>query len=75
MMLDTDEECEDFTEKFNRDSLITINGKIEPALANAHPGDKFQFMRIGYFAADKDFTDTRPVFNRTVGLKDSFKLQ
>jgi glutaminyl-tRNA synthetase len=41
-------------------------------LALAKPGDKFQFLRIGYFCADSDHTAEKPVFNRIVGLKDSF---
>ena len=47
--------------------------KIEPALAEAKPGDRFQFLRMGYFCADsKDFTPDRPVFNRAVTLRDTW---
>jgi len=47
--------------------------KMEPALADAKPGERFQFLRQGYFIADrKDSAPGRPVFNRTVGLRDSW---
>lgn len=49
-------------------------GFVEPALAEAAPGDRFQFMRVGYFCADLDHKKEAPVFNRAVGLKDSFKV-
>ncbi|MBQ3552569.1 MAG: glutamine--tRNA ligase/YqeY domain fusion protein [Clostridia bacterium] len=74
MILDTEGETDDFTERFNRDSLIIKRGYVEKALAAASPKERFQFMRIGYFAADTDHTAKAPVFNRTVSLKDSFKL-
>ena len=45
---------------------------VEPMLAQADPGDRFQFMRLGYFVADPDATADRPVFNRAVSLKDSW---
>ena len=64
----------DFTERVNPDSLIVKHGFVEPALAAARPGDTFQFMRVGYFCADIQHDPAHPVFNRTVGLKDSFKL-
>ena len=64
----------DFTEKLNPNSLTIISGaKVEPYLANAKPGDKFQFLRMGYFSADYDHTAEKPVFNRTVTLKDTYK--
>jgi glutaminyl-tRNA synthetase len=44
----------------------------EPALATARPGDAFQFERLGYFACDPDSTAARPVFNRSVSLRDSW---
>ena len=52
-----------------------VNGFVEPYLASAKSGDKFQFMRIGYFCVDPDSTDGNLVFNRTVGLKDGYKPQ
>ena len=63
----------DFTERLNPGSLTEYQGYVEPALADAKPGETFQFMRIGYFCKDADSDPDRPVFNRTVGLKDSFK--
>ena len=55
----------------NPESAVRLaNVKVEPALAEAAPGDKFQFVRIGYFAKD---TKTENTFNRVVSLKDSYK--
>ena len=48
-------------------------GFAEPALAGAAVGDRFQFLRVGYFCADPDSAAGAPVFNRVVGLKDSYK--
>ena len=45
---------------------------VEPMLASARPGDRFQFERQGYFCVDPDTRDGAPVFNRTVTLKDSW---
>ena len=58
----------------NPASLCVQRGFVEPALAEAAPGDRFQFMRVGYFCADLDHKKEAPVFNRAVGLKDSFKV-
>ncbi|MDO4852164.1 MAG: glutamine--tRNA ligase/YqeY domain fusion protein [Clostridia bacterium] len=68
------EEVEDFTELLNPNSLEIKEGFVEPGLADAKPGDKFQFIRMGYYCADPDGTKEHPVFNRVVGLKDSFKI-
>ena len=59
----------------NENSLeILRNVKIEPAAAQANPGEQFQFMRQGYFCVDpKDSTDGNLVFNKIVGLKDSYR--
>ena len=64
----------DFRELLNPDSLKVItNAKVEPYLAQiAKPEDKFQFQRIGYFCVDLDSTAEHLVFNRTIGLKDSW---
>ena len=57
----------------NRDSMQTLCGvKLEPDLSSARPGDIFQFERQGYFCCDADSAAGKPVFNRTVGLKDSW---
>lgn len=63
----------DFKEYINPDSLYVIpNAYAEPALKNAMPGDKFQFIRKGYFCVDKDSSSDKIIFNRTVSLKDSW---
>lgn len=57
----------------NSNSLEKLIGcKMEPVLAGAVPGERFQFLRQGYFCVDPDSRPGRPVFNRTVGLKDSW---
>ena len=56
----------------NPNSLETKQGFAEPALKDAKVEDKFQFQRIGYFALDRDSTDEKLVFNRTVTLKDTW---
>ena len=62
-----------FLDNLNPHSLeILPDARIEPDLAAARPGDRFQFERQGYFCADPDGTPERPVFNRTAGLKDSY---
>jgi len=54
-------------------SLQTLTGYVEPILAGATPGSKYQFERLGYFCADlKDFSHERMVFNRTVTLRDTW---
>ena len=65
----------DFMEFVNKDSLKVIKGFAEPSLKNAKVEDHYQFQRIGYFALDKDSTEDQLVFNRTVTLKDSFKIE
>ena len=69
---DTDKE-RDFMEFVNPDSLKIVHAKAEPSLANVKPEQVFQFQRLGYFAADKDSAEGKLVFNRTVGLRDSWK--
>ncbi|MFO7537430.1 MAG: glutamine--tRNA ligase/YqeY domain fusion protein [Chloroflexota bacterium] len=66
-------EGEEFIYHLNPDSLqVVTNAKLEPSLAAAGVGDKFQFMRQGYFAVDPDSTPEQPVFNRTVTLRDTW---
>jgi glutaminyl-tRNA synthetase len=64
----------DFIEFLNPQSLeVLTDAKLEPALAEAAPGEHCQFIRVGYFYVDpKDSTSGKPVFNRTVGLRDTF---
>ncbi|KUO62780.1 MAG: glutamine--tRNA ligase [Gracilibacter sp. BRH_c7a] len=65
---------QDFLDMINKDSLITLKGcKLEPSMKNTEPGSKFQFMRQGYFCADLiDHKSNRLIFNRIVGLRDSW---
>ena len=57
----------------NPDSLTRVPGcRIEPSLADAAPGSRFQFERLGYFCVDPDSRPGAPVFNRTVTLKDTW---
>jgi len=72
---DPDAAGKDFLACLNPNSLEVLTGcKVEAALANTQPSDRFQFMRVGYFCADsKDSTPDSLVFNRAVSLKDSFK--
>ena len=65
--------AEDFRSVLNPDSLETLTGcKLEPALSDVAAGEVVQFERLGYFCVDPDATADNPVFNRTVGLRDSF---
>ena len=69
----TAEENIDFLHFVNTESLkINTSAKVEPSLLNANSGQTYQFLRQGYYCKDKDSTGDVPVFNRTVGLKDSF---
>ncbi len=62
-----------FADNLNPDSLTVLdNCVIDESLKNVSVGDTFQFMRQGYFCVDKDTTDDKIIFNRTVALKDSF---
>lgn len=62
----------DFKEYINPNSLEFITGFLEPSLASAKDGDRFQFQRLGYYCVDKDSTTEKLVFNKTVGLKDTW---
>lgn len=70
--LDDPEEGKTFLDYLNPESLRKVTGYLEPSLAEASVGDKFQFERTGYFCMDRDSAPGRPVFNRTVTLKDSW---
>ncbi|MHB9094863.1 MAG: glutamine--tRNA ligase/YqeY domain fusion protein [Eubacteriales bacterium] len=70
-----EEEGESFLDHINPNSLEILQGFVEPAMAEVKPQDKFQFFRHGYFTVDtKQTTSEKPVFNRIVSLKSSFKL-
>jgi glutaminyl-tRNA synthetase len=67
------EEGQDFTANLNPRSLELVrDAKLEPSLANAAVGSRYQFERLGYFCVDPDSSSGRPVFNRTVALKDTW---
>jgi glutaminyl-tRNA synthetase len=63
----------DFVSELNRNSCEVLRDAcIEPALADAIPGESFQFERVGYFCVDRDSTPKSLVFNRTIGIRDSW---
>ena len=78
---DLEEEAEDapdkkdFISRLNPDSLTVRRGLCEKFLAESDVGASFQFLRTGYFCKDPDSTPALPVFNRTVGLRDTFAKQ
>lgn len=78
LITDEDEEMEEgktFLDYVNPNSLEVIQGFIEPNMKDVKPQDKFQFFRHGYFNVDPKYTTSeKPVFNRIVSLKSSFKL-
>jgi glutaminyl-tRNA synthetase len=70
---DDAEEGKDFISNLNTKSLEVIsNAKLEPSLTNAPAGSRYQFERLGYFSVDPDSKPGKPVFNRTVALKDTW---
>jgi glutaminyl-tRNA synthetase len=62
----------DFKEYINPDSLQVIKGFVEPSLKNVEIGANLQFQRLGYFCVDLDSTSEHLVFNKTVGLRDTW---
>lgn len=73
---DDKEDGRDFIEKINTHSLTVMHSKAEPAIKEYHAGDRFQFLRKGYFIIDQDSTEGHLVCNRIVGLRDTWaKLQ
>ena len=65
----------DFMEFLNPNSLNVITAFVEPSLKAAKPGDRFQFQRLGYFNVDDDSTERSLIFNKTVGLRDTWTKQ
>ena len=64
---------DDWHDNINTESLTVVeSAKLEPALAEASIGQPVQFERLGYFCVDPDTTAERLVFNRTIGLRDSW---
>lgn len=67
---------DDMDSIINLDSLIVLkNCKLEPNLSDTKPGDHYQFFRLGYFCTDRDSAPGKLIFNRTVGLKDSWSKE
>jgi glutaminyl-tRNA synthetase len=66
------EDGQDFTANLNPNSLEVLTSKVEPSLKDASPSTRFQFERMGYFCVDPDSTPGKLVFNRTIGLKDTW---
>lgn len=64
-----------FMDFINPNSLTISEGFLEPSLASVKKGDSFQFQRLGYFNVDDDSTSEKLVFNKTVGLRDSWAKQ
>jgi glutaminyl-tRNA synthetase len=79
LILDEEEEEDegkDFLDKVNPNSLEILQGFVEENMKGAKPQDKFQFIRVGYFNVDTKYsTPDKPVFNRIVSLKSSFKIK
>jgi glutaminyl-tRNA synthetase len=70
---DAGKDGKDYTAHLNPESLLTLTHCcLEPSLADARPGDRFQFEREGYFCVDPDHSHDRPIYNRTVTLRDSW---
>ena len=61
-----------FEDNLNPNSLVVQSAYVERALKDTKSGERFQFMRIGYFCTDRDSSESTLVFNRTVQLRDSF---
>jgi glutaminyl-tRNA synthetase len=67
------EEGREFTDNLNPKSMEIVPGaKLEPSVADAPPGTRYQFERLGYFCVDPESTPRNLVFNRTVTLKDAW---
>ncbi len=67
------EEGQDFRANINPDSLkLLAHAKVEPSLGGVKAGERFQFERVGYFSVDPDTSDSKPVFNRIVSLRDTW---
>jgi glutaminyl-tRNA synthetase len=66
-------EGQDFSANINPESLQVLTGcKVEPSLTGAASGNRYQFLRNGYFCVDPDSTEDKLVFNRTVSLRDTW---
>ena len=65
----------DFISRLNPENLRVLRGFAEKVIAEAETGTSFQFLRTGYFCKDPDSVPELPVYNRTVGLRDTFAKQ
>jgi len=65
----------DFMEFINPNSLKVIEAYVEPSLSEAKVGERFQFQRLGYFNVDNDSSSNKLIFNKTVGLRDTWAKQ
>jgi glutaminyl-tRNA synthetase len=63
---------ENYLANLNPDALKVVTGLVEPGVASAAPGTRYQFERVGYFCVDTDSAPEKPVFNRTVTLRDTW---
>ena len=62
----------DFMQDLNPNSLTSVEAYAEPSIDESKPGESFQFQRKGYFIADQESSKDKPIFNKTVGLRDSW---
>ena len=74
LILDEKVSAENFIERLNPNSWVKVHGYVEASLANTQPGDKYQFIRNGYYTTDKESKGNELIFNRTVSLKSSFSI-
>ena len=74
LILDEKVSTENFIERLNPNSWVKQNGYVEASLSTTTPGDKYQFIRNGYYTTDKDSKGNDLIFNRTVSLKSSFSI-
>lgn len=65
-------EGEDWTANVREDSLTVRTGYVSPDLAEAKPGERYQFLRHGYYVVDSDSEPGKPIFNKTIGLRDTW---
>ena len=73
LIAEPDRQEDSFLNYINPDSLKVITAYVEPSLETAKAGDIVQFQRLGYFCVDPDSTPDKLVFNKTVGLKDTWE--
>lgn len=67
-----EEGVQSFEDNLNPESLVEVDAYVEKSLADTKAGDRYQFMRLGFFCTDTDTTEGNIIFNRTVAMRDSF---